>query len=75
MRKSPNQDNSTAMSLLIAIPSVDQDLANRLLNKYGTIAALIWAVEDDLRKVEGITETQVREIWRTFRSGERISHR
>ena len=63
------------MSLLIAIPSVDQDLANRLLKRYGTIAALIWADEDDLRQVEGITETQVREIWRTFGSGERISHR
>ena len=75
LRKSPNQEKFTAMSLLIAIPSVDQDLANRLLNRYGTIAALIWADEDDLRQVEGITETQVREIWRTFRSGERISHR
>lgn len=75
LRKSPNQDKFTAMSLLIAIPSVDQDLANRLLNRYGTIAALIWADEADLRQVEGITETQVREIWRTFRSGERISHR
>ena len=75
LRKSPNQEKFTALSLLIAIPSVDQDLANRLLNRYGTIAALIWADEDDLRQVEGITETQVREIWRTFRSGERISHR
>ncbi len=75
LRKSPNQEKFTAMSLLIAIPSVDQDLANRLLNRYGTIAALIWADEDDLRQVEGITETQVREIWRTFGSGERISHR
>ena len=75
LRKSPNQEKFTAMSLLIAIPSVDQDLANRLLKRYGTIAALIWADEDDLRQVEGITETQVREIWRTFRSGERISHR
>ena len=75
LRKSPNQEKFTAMSLLIAIPSVDQDLANRLLNRYGTIAALIWADEDDLRQLEGITETQVREIWRTFRSGERISHR
>ena len=75
LRKTPNQEKFTAMSLLIAIPSVDQDLANRLLNRYGTIAALIWADEDDLRQVEGITETQVREIWRTFRSGERISHR
>ena len=75
LRKSPNQEKFAAISLLIAIPSVDQDLANRLLNRFGTIAALIWADEDDLRQVEGITETQVREIWRTFRSGERISNR
>ena len=75
LRKSPSQEKFSAISLLIAIPSVDQDLANRLLNRFGTIAALIWADEDDLRQVEGITETQVREIWRTFRSGERISHR
>ena len=61
-------------SLLIAIPSVDEDLAYRLLDRYGTLAALIWAEEGDIREVEGITETQVREICRTFRSGESINH-
>ena len=61
--------------LLVAIPSVDKELANHLLDKFGTIAGLVWADEDELRQIEGISETQVREIWRTFRSGEKISHR
>jgi ERCC4-type nuclease len=61
-------------SLLISIPSVDEDLAYRLLDRYGTLAALIWAEKGDIRQVEGITETQVREIWRTFRSGESIDY-
>lgn len=75
LRESQNDEQTAAIALLTAIPSVDQDLANRLLNRFGTIAGLVWAEEDELRQVEGITETQVREIWRTFRSGERISNR
>lgn len=74
LRKSPNKEQFMAKSLLIAIPSVDEVLAYRLLDRYGTLAALIWAEEEDIRQVEGITETQVREIWRTFRSGESINH-
>lgn len=75
LRESQNDEQTAAIALLVAIPSVDEDLASRLLNRYGTIAGLVWADEDDLRQVDGITETQVREIWRTFRSGERISNR
>lgn len=75
LRGSANDEQSAAIALLVAIPSVDEDLASRLLHRYGTIAGLVWAEEDELRQVEGITETQVREIWRTFRSGERISNR
>ena len=75
LRGSENDEQTAAIALLVAIPSVDEDLATRLLNRYGTIAGLVWADEDDLRQVDGITETQVREIWRTFRSGERISNR
>ncbi len=75
LRESQNDEQTAAITLLVAIPSVDEDLATRLLNRYGTIAGLVWADEDDLRQIDGITETQVREIWRTFRSGERISNR
>jgi len=64
-----------ARDLLISIPSVDENLATHLLDRFGTIAGLVWADEEELRQTEGISETQVREIWRTFRSGERISHR
>jgi ERCC4-type nuclease len=75
LRGSEDDERTGAITLLVAIPSVDEDLATRLLNRFGTIAGLVWADEDDLRQVEGITETQVREIWRTFRSGERLRNR
>lgn len=75
LRGSEDDERTGAITLLVAIPSVDEDLAIRLLNRFGTIAGLVWADEDDLRQVEGITETQVREIWRTFRSGERLRNR
>ncbi len=75
LRGSEDDERSGAVTLLIAIPSVDEDLASRLLNRFGTIAGLVWADEEELRQVDGITETQVREIWRTFRSGERLKNR
>ena len=75
LRGSEDDERTGAITLLVAIPSVDEDLATRLLNRFGTIAGLVWADEDELRQVEGITETQVREIWRTFRSGERLRNR
>jgi Fanconi anemia group M protein len=73
LRKRGDDDRAAARALLIAIPSVDDDLAMRLMDQFGTIAGLVWADEDEIRSVSGISETQVRELWRTFRSGERIN--
>ena len=73
LRKRSDDDRAAARALLIAIPSVDDDLAMRLMDQFGTIAGLVWADEDEIRSVSGISETQVRELWRTFRSGERIN--
>jgi len=73
LRQKDDGARAAARALLEAIPGVNDGLAACLLNKFGTIAALAWAEEDELREIEGITETQVREISQTFRSGEQVT--
>ena len=73
LRRRGDDARAAARALLEAIPEVDDGLAARLLDKFGTIAALAWAEVGELSEIEGITETQVREISRTFRSGEQVT--
>jgi len=73
LRQRHDDHRAAARALLEAIPSVDDELAACLLDRFGTIAALAWAEEGELREIDGISEDQVREICRTFRSGEQIN--
>jgi DNA integrity scanning protein DisA with diadenylate cyclase activity len=38
----------------------------QLLETFGTFANLVWAEEDDLKEIQGITEVQVRELLHMF---------
>ena len=70
LRERGDDERAAARALLEAIPGIDKVLSVRLLDRFGTIAGVAWAEEGDLDGIEGISDSQVREILRTFRSPE-----
>jgi Fanconi anemia group M protein len=62
-----NDDERIAVRAIIeSIPSIDSELSLQLLDKFGTFANLVWAEEEELKEIQGITEVQVRELLRMF---------
>lgn len=62
-----NDDERIAVrAMLESIPSIDSELSLQLLETFGTFANLVWAEEDDLKEIQGITEVQVRELLHMF---------
>jgi ERCC4-type nuclease len=70
LREHEGEGGTAARALLEAIPGIDGAMASGLLEHFGTLAALAWADERELRDVQGLSETQVRELLNTFRGGE-----
>ena len=70
LREHEGEGGTAARALLEAIPGIDGAMASGLLEHFGTLAALAWADERELRDVQGLSETQVRELLNTIRGGE-----
>lgn len=67
LRARGDDERAAARALLEAIPGVDEILSVQLLDRFGTIAGVAWAEEKELYDIVEISDSQVREILRTFR--------
>jgi len=58
----PNKEYNQTIALLMGLPGIGQELAERLLKHFGSIENILTAPEEELQKVEGIGSGKAKKI-------------